>query len=636
MRRKIDVLTHAYPSRSPVVGKKFIDLIIFNFQFLIFIFFPQKSHNFPSGHPDVMMCFFRFLFVYTTLSMFVINRGRNRGDFANALLVDKIVQNRKVVSGRTVLALSVFTKRTRTGRVPQLSECPYPLLRRDAGMSSMWTESNSRSELGWKFVEQVEESLTNKKFVSLILRGAKKKKGQKNKSDSLRGSIKRVQGRLIIISSSKKKKGKNVPLLQITVKYHGATDICKNFQLEDVKKSIYDLMLGDPTEMASEWGIQAVRAQPIQSAQLKTTDQIWDLRFDNKVYLRKEDIENDPSTIESATTSAVAQSHDRVKQVPLSNQAEFLKALGVTNADGKPKPRMKGKLRQCQKFVEIVGRIVDECQKREQKKISIVDMGCGRAYLTFSLHSYLYERYGSVSTTGIDVRPKLVAEISNIAQSLGSTFNSLNFEEGTIEQVVARSSTVQKSETDDDALKILVALHACDTATDDALYSGISQNTDIIVVAPCCHKQIRPQMDHHVSSTRESHSLSSILKHGVYRERMSETVTDSLRALLLEYAGYKVRVFEFIGGEHTSKNVMITAIKIGETVANDQRTAKARSIWQEILSLASLYGIRHQKLAQMIGFDDLAPKNSLTSHHLLKKGSSSRLSKHRMPPGRIR
>ena len=581
------------------------------------------------------MCSFRFFLAYTAFSMLLINLGYNQSGFANALSVDSIVQNQKKNAIQTALRLSMLAKTTHNEEIPHRSEHSFQPL--DAGGKGIEKDQNSRSELGRKFVELIEESLTNKKFVSLILRGVKKKKGKKKELDSIRGSIKMVHGRLIMISSSKKKKNrKKTLLLQLTLKYHGATDICKNFKLNDVRNTIYNLMLGDPTEMASEWGIQAVRAQPIQSAQLTTTDQIWDLRLDSRVSIRKENIKIDPCNSDNTIISAISQAHDRVKQVPLSNQAEFLKELGVTNADGKPKPRMKGKLRQCQKFVEIVGRIVDECQEREEKKISVVDMGCGRAYLTFSLHSYLHERYGSVNTTGIDVRPKLVAEISEIARLLGSNFDSLNFQEGTIENVVSRSFSVKNSETNNAQLKILVALHACDTATDDALYSGISQNTDIIVVAPCCHKQLRPQLDHNFSSTRKSHPLSSILKHGVYRERMSETVTDSLRALLLEYAGYKVRVFEFIGGEHTSKNVMITATKISKKVPNDERNSNARSIRQEIISLASLYGIRHQKLAKLIGFDELAIENSMTSAHASKEGSTSRLSKHRMPPGFFR
>eukprot|EP00536_Pseudo-nitzschia_multiseries_P014600 jgi/Psemu1/215267/e_gw1.734.3.1 len=557
--------------------------------------------------------------------------------------------------------------------------------------------SRSRSESGRKFVDQVEEALRTKTFVSLVLRGPKKPSGKKKKngtaattniSEDLRGSIRQVLGRLIRISPSKKKRGRRpnksgnnssdndaTLVMQLTVKYHGATDICKNFPLPEVPKTIYDLIVGDPAEMASEWGVEAVRAQTIRSAQLVATDQICDLALggnngnSDKGTMRTQRVQT-PTTDEhgsaaSAPAAAIAMSHDRVKQVPLSNRAEFFQRLGVTKDDGQPKPRMKGKLRQCQKFVEIVGRIVDECQTQQQQQrqqqqrnhhhqpISVVDMGCGRAYLTFALHAYLQERYGTVkvATTGIDVRPKLVAEISDIARSLGRDFDTLTFEEGTIEKVVAQTSTLwsnasnnANNDANNDAnanandeeqpsLNVLVALHACDTATDDALYSGIAQNADVIVVAPCCHKQVRPQLNVHVSSTRQTHPLSSVLKHGVYRERMSETVTDSLRALLLEFAGYKVQVFEFIGGEHTSKNVMITAVKSRQTLAESD----AESIRQQILSLAGLYGITRQKLAHWMEFDLLGGggKPATTRDPSSRKAKKQHpVSKIRMPPAR--
>ena len=616
------------------------------------------------------MFLFRFFFVHALISILLSDSKCKRYDSVDAFLVRNDFHSRKVIpdiripntiSNHRVRSRS-WTMASRWRKVGSQGEHQVASITRHATEKDTDQEPNSRLELGRRFVEEVEESLEKDGFVSLVLRGVKKKKAKKKSSnktipakdndeeDLLRGSIRQVQGRLVRVSSSKKKKNNRqktnndeinaddtMLLLQMTLKYHGATDICKNFQLEEVPETIYNLILGDPAEMASEWGVQAVRAQPIQGAQLITTDKTWDLRLDGTPSLREQKVKNTDGTAASAPTSVVSESHDRVKQVPLSNQADFFKTLGVTKEDGQPKPKMKAKLRQCQKFVEIVGRIVDECQKGQNNKISVVDMGCGRAYLTFSLHAYLQERYGSVTTTGIDVRPKLVAEISGIARSLGTGFDSLNFEEGTIEKVVAQASTTLKQETDDDvSLNVLVALHACDTATDDALYSGIAQNADIIVVAPCCHKQVRPQLNAHFSSTRQTHALSAILKHGVYRERMSETVTDSLRALILEFAGYKVQVFEFIGGEHTSKNVMITAIKSHHQPANDNdRKSDAESIRQQIVSLAGLHGVSHQKLAQLMEFDLLEGDEPSIQHNLSRKASTSQLSKHRMPPARL-
>jgi len=504
---------------------------------------------------------------------------------------------------------------------------------------------NSKLELVRRFVCSVEDSLQENNFVSLVLRGKKRKKitaknGSKD-DDLLRGSIRQVNGRIIrVVSFKSKNKTKNqqkkldnsnedysMLLFQITLKYHGATDVCKNFPIKDVAKEIYNLIL-DPA-LASEWGIQKLQ-NSIQGAQLTTMDTIFDLRLDGKsLSLRKHKVNK------IADNTTITESHDRVKQLPLSNQAAFLKELGVTNENGKPKPKMERKLRQCQKFVEIVGKIVDELQQEKENPIFLVDNGCGRAYLTFSLHSYLKERYESVTTTGIDVRPKLIKETNGIARVLGGSFDTLNFEEGTIENLVTQASTTKKQQKEEDydedsSLGILVALHACDTATDDALYSGIAQKADVIVVAPCCHKQIRPQLNAHFSSMRQNHELSSILKHGVYRDRMSETITDSMRALLLEYAGYKSKVFEFIGGEHTSKNVMITAIR--DRSVNIDRTPAKEEIRQQIRSLAALHGIKNQRLAQWMELDLIDEKSLIEHIAPMKAKTTSQLSKHGMPP----
>lgn len=472
------------------------------------------------------------------------------------------------------------------------------------------------------FFQNVDESIQQGTFASLTLRGVKRKPSC-DPSD-LRGSIREVQGRLIHVS--------NQDMLQLTFKYHGATDICKNYSTNKIVDTLPTLIL-DP--LASEWGEQAVRAQPIQGAFLTTTlNQSWDLRLDKKnAILRQQkagtkDNGSMGSTIVAAPNVGRPASHDRIKQVPISHRESFLQSLGVTKEDGQPRPGMASKLRQCQKFVEIVGGLVEKTLRGSSKEgpITVLDMGCGRGYLTFALHSYLSKLYGNVSTTGIDVRPKLVAEISGIARKLGDPFDSLKFEEGTIEGVVAQSSLLaanQHSESDhgnDSSFDILVALHACDTATDDALYSGIARGADLIVVAPCCHKEVRHQLDVHHSANRMVHPMADILKHAVYRERMTETVTDSLRALLLEYVGYKVQVFEFIGGEHTSKNVMITAIKMRRSSSKTDP-----NLLTKIESLASLYGISHQKLVQSLKID-------LTGGFPDKRAEEIQTLTNRMPP----
>ncbi|KAL3936112.1 MAG: hypothetical protein SGBAC_008494 [Bacillariaceae sp.] len=510
--------------------------------------------------------------------------------------------------------------------------------------SSNNTDYDTRKEiLVHQFVAHVQESIQDQTFSSLVLRGVPKpKRKAKTKAmessstlgataNSLRGVIRQVQGRLI---SKSKNIDNDIIMLQLTWKYHGATDICKNLNLDEIPEALPELILEAP--LASEWGAEAIATNPIQGAELKTSTQVIDLQIATagggkkkkpKLSTRVSKQTKDQQR-QQQQQSQVVTAHDREKQTPLNKSADFLQALGVTHANGKPKQGMKSKLRQCQKFVEIVGQLIDKLttaededddierrrRRRKRRPISVVDMGCGRGYLTFSLHSYLVGRQYAIKSRGIDVRPKLVEEISSIARSLGKDFDGLQFEEGTIEKFVAEAETTASSKNQDDELGVLIALHACDTATDDAIWSGICSGASLLIVAPCCHKQVRPQLNSHYAAESQSHPLADVLKHGVYRERMSETITDSIRALLLEAAGYKVQVFEFIGGEHTSKNVMITAVKTGDPNGNDWRDpeeAKMEPIIQRIQSLAELGGIKQHKLAEWMDIslgDDLAPK----------------------------
>jgi hypothetical protein len=278
-------------------------------------------------------------------------------------------------------------------------------------------------------------------------------------------------------------------------------------------------------------------------------------------------------------------------------------ALGLVDENGQPKPARSAKVRQCMKFVEVLSQLLDP--RPGTKMISTTDMGCGRGYLTFSWHQYLTETYEgtnvAIHSKGIDMRPKLVKEMNDISMALN--MEGLVFEEGTIEDglhsVVGRNSD---DINDNDALHVLIALHACDTATDDAIWYGLSQQADIIVVAPCCHNQVRKQLDlanNNNNFDGGHHPLDQVLRHNIYRERMAEMVTDSIRALLLEIANYQTQVFEFIGGEHTSKNVMITAVKRKK----ERSDKELEDLRRKLKELASLHGVGEQRLAKWMKED---------------------------------
>jgi protein-L-isoaspartate O-methyltransferase len=234
----------------------------------------------------------------------------------------------------------------------------------------------------------------------------------------------------------------------------------------------------------------------------------------------------------------VIEGNDKVKRHIVDIASPFLSMLNVTTQAGLIKSGMTAKYGQIQKFVEIVDNLVSKHSRRltpeGKKRLNIVDMGCGLGYLTFACHQHFSKQF-EVHTTGIETRFSLVERTNSIVKAL--QMNNIEFVTGTIETAKV------------DNMDVLIALHACDTATDDSLYQGVTIGAEIILVAPCCHKEVRRQID--LLKSVDNTAISNILSHGIYRERMAEMVTDTCRALLLEIAGYDTNVFEFIGGEHT-------------------------------------------------------------------------------------
>ncbi len=266
--------------------------------------------------------------------------------------------------------------------------------------------------------------------------------------------------------------------------------------------------------------------------------------------------------------------HDREKRRLIDAAASvYLKGLGVTDERGQVRPAMGDKLRQINKFVEVVAGLLDGSPLKAREGLAVADVGSGKGYLTFAVYDYLNNTLGvRASVTGVEARGELVELCNRVARESG--FDRLKFERGFIE-------TFEPPPTD-----LLIALHACDTATDEAIYKGVAAGASVIITAPCCHKEVRPQM-------QAPEPLRGVLRHGHLLEREAESVTDSLRALLLESAGYKVKVFEFVSAEHTSKNTMIAAVK-RETPA-DREAALA-----QFRALKDFYGIREQRLETLL------------------------------------
>jgi hypothetical protein len=276
--------------------------------------------------------------------------------------------------------------------------------------------------------------------------------------------------------------------------------------------------------------------------------------------------------------------HDRTKERLLPDESQaWLQPLGVLTANGNVAAGMADKHRQIAKFVEILAHRAREAGLGtiDGRPLEVADMGCGKGYLTFATYDYfsLVERL-DVRVRGIELRQNLVDESNRIAHTAHRA--GLQFEAGAI------------SPQPRAPLDVLIALHACDTATDDALAHGIAAKAALIVVAPCCQKELRPQLT-------APPVLARALRHGIFQERHAEFVTDALRALLLEWAGYETKVFEFVSTEHTAKNTMITATRrIGTTPPAAEEAVR---------SLAAFYGIRTQALARHLGFA-LGPTNA--------------------------
>ena len=251
----------------------------------------------------------------------------------------------------------------------------------------------------------------------------------------------------------------------------------------------------------------------------------------------------------------------------------YLLSLGVVDEKGNVNKNKTDKFKQINKYIETVEGILNTSELKDKKDLSIVDMGSGKGYLTFALYDYLTNTmHKNVSMIGVEQRPDLIQICNNISKE--NHFSGLHFNEGSIDSFKT------------DKIDILIALHACDTATDDAIYSGISSKASIIITAPCCHKQVRKQLN-------IDNELKEITQFGILEERQAEILTDTIRALVLESEGYKSQVFEFIADAHTHKNVMVVGTK-------KQKTSNTQKYLEKIDSLKTKFGIEYQHLEKKI------------------------------------
>jgi SAM-dependent methyltransferase len=243
--------------------------------------------------------------------------------------------------------------------------------------------------------------------------------------------------------------------------------------------------------------------------------------------------------------------HDKKKERLLDPSDPFLLEVGISDHKGQIKPSKNDKYKQVEEFLRLLVPTLKSAieagqieKPTKEKPLSIVDLGCGHAYLTFAAHQYLRSIGMNVHVTGIDIRPASRDRNNAIAASLGIS-NTITFKAEEIS-----TTTAQQAD-------IAIALHACDTATDDAIAWAVNGGAKLLLIAPCCHHDIQKQME------QSPEPWGAITKFGVMKERMGDLLTDALRAQILRIVGYRVEVIEFIGGEHTPRNIMIRAVKTG-------------------------------------------------------------------------
>ncbi len=326
-----------------------------------------------------------------------------------------------------------------------------------------------------------------------------------------------------------------------------------------------------PLGAAAAAAVEALVAQPFANWHVDTARETLQLRVTKKGVPRLH-------TSSRADAVEVSREHDRAKDRLLAEDDPVLMALGISDAQGRVKPSRQAKYRQVEEFLRLLDASLSEALAQGQVRtptpddpLRVVDLGCGNAYLTFAAHAHLSRRL-PVRMIGVDVKQQAADHNSEVAARLGI---EADFVVGSIAE-----ATLERRPD------VVLALHACDTATDDALARALDWEASLVLAAPCCHHDIAAQL----RSVDVPEPYAMLTRHGILRERFADTLTDALRASLLRREGYRVDVVEFVESAHTPRNTLLRAVRTG---------ARGADAGREYDELVAAWGV-HPRLGELL------------------------------------
>jgi SAM-dependent methyltransferase len=329
---------------------------------------------------------------------------------------------------------------------------------------------------------------------------------------------------------------------------------------------------------AAKAAVDDLLDEPFGNWHVETTTETHQLRVTKKLEAL---LHTSPRTV--VEEPAGPKEHDRRKPRLLPEDDPVLVALGIADDEGRIKPSRQAKYRQVEEFLRDLAPSIDEAMSSgrlrtptPQEPLRVVDLGCGNAYLTFAAHRYLsHVRDLPVHTTGVDVKAQSRQHNTAVAESLGLA-----------EQMTFVQGDIGSAELDR-APDVVLALHACDTATDDALARAVAWDAGLVLAAPCCHHDVAAQLRR--TPTPPPYAL--LTRSGILRERFADTLTDAVRAAVLRLVGYRVDVIEFVDSKHTPRNTLLRAVRTGTSPSPDAK--------RELDELTRTWGV-HPKLAELL------------------------------------